>query len=91
MENGVQVDETLYKQMVGCLMYLTATRPDLMYVVSLVSRYMSKPTELHILAVKRIMRYLKGTTELGVFYKKGGNEGLVGYTNSNYAGDLNDR
>ncbi|KAL9429389.1 hypothetical protein AB3S75_031241 [Citrus x aurantiifolia] len=90
-ENGVQVDETLYKQMVGCLMYLTATRPDLMYAVSLVSRYMSKPTELHILAVKRIMRYLKGTTELGVFYKKGGNEGLVGYTDSNYAGDLNDR
>lgn len=69
-ENGVQVDETLYKQMVGCLMYLTATRPDLMYAVSLVSRYMSKPTELHMLAVKKIMRYLKGTIELGVFYKK---------------------
>ena len=68
-ENGVQVDETLYKQMVGCLMYLTATRPDLIYAVSLVSRYMSKPTELHMLAVKRIMRYLKGTIELGVFYK----------------------
>lgn len=46
-ENGVQVDETLYKQMVGCLMYLTATRPDLMYAVSLVSRYMSKPTEFN--------------------------------------------
>jgi hypothetical protein len=90
-ENGACVDETLFKQMVGCLMYLTATRPDLMFAVCLISRYMAKPTKLHLLAAKRILRYLRGTTELGIFYKKGGREGLIGYTDSDYAGDLEDR
>ena len=79
-ENRVCVDETLFKQMVGCLMYLTATRPDLMFAVSLISRYMAKPTQLHLTPAKRILRYLKGTTGLGILYKKGGNcESLVGY------------
>lgn len=89
--NGVCVDETLFKQMVGCLMYLTATRPDLMFAVSLISRYMAKPTELHLMAAKRILRYLKGTIGLGVFDKKGGCEGLVGYADSDYTGDIEDR
>ena len=90
-ENGDCVDETLFKQVVGCLMYLTATRPDLMFAVCMISRYMAKPTKLHLLAAKRILRYLRGTTALGIFYKKGGQEGLVGYTDSDYAGDQNDR
>ena len=91
-ENGVRVDDTLFKQMVGFLMYLTTTRPDLMYAVSLISRYMAKPTELHLSAAKRILRYLKGTTGLDIFYKKGGKcEGLIGYTDSDYAGDIEDR
>lgn len=88
---GSKVDATMYKQMIGSLMYLTATRPDLMYVVCLVSRYMSSPTELHLLVVKRVFRYLKGTTDLWVFYKRGGEEKLVGFTDSDYAGDLDDR
>lgn len=90
-ENGVRIDETLFKQMVGCLMYLTATRPDLIFAVSLISRYMAKPSELHLMVAKRILRYLKGTIELGIFYKKGGCEGLVGYVDSDYAGDIEDR
>ncbi|CAL5326432.1 unnamed protein product [Camellia sinensis] len=90
-ENGIGVDETLFKQMVGCLMYLTAMRPDLMFAVSLISRYMAKPTELHLLAAKRILRYLKGTTGLGVFYKNGWCEDLVGYADSEYTRDLEDR
>ncbi|CAL5371264.1 unnamed protein product [Camellia sinensis] len=90
-ENGIGVDETLFKQMVGCLMYLTAMRPDLMFAVSLISRYMAKPTELHLLAAKRILRYLKGTTGLGVFYKNGWCEDLVGYADSDYTRDLEDR
>jgi hypothetical protein len=72
-EGGVKVDSTLYKQIVGSLMYLTATRPDLMFIVSLISRYMESPTERHLLAAKRILRYIKGTTNFGIFYKKGGN------------------
>lgn len=90
-EAGTKVDETLFKQVVGSLMYLTATRPDLMYGVSLISRFMSCPTESHWLAAKRILRYLKGTTELGIFYKKNGCTNLVAYTDSDFAGDLDDR
>ena len=79
-ENGICVDETLFQQMVGCVMYLTATRLDLMFVVSLISMSMAKPIELHLTAAKRILRYLKGTTGLGILYKNGGNcESLVGY------------
>lgn len=55
-EDGVKVDGSLYKQLVGSMMYLTATRPDVMYAVSLISRYMSQPTELHLSAAKRILR-----------------------------------
>ena len=90
-EGGVQVDSTLYKQIVGSLMYLTATRPDLMFAVSLISRYMEHPTESHVMAAKRILRYIKGTTSFGMFYKKGGVAELFGYTDNDYAGDQNDR
>ncbi|KAG7534720.1 GAG-pre-integrase domain [Arabidopsis thaliana x Arabidopsis arenosa] len=91
-QSGERVDETLFKQLVGSLMYLTVTRPDLMFVVCLISRFMASPRVSHWLAAKRILRYLKGTTELGVFYKRGeSNMKLVGYTDSDYAGDLDDR
>ena len=59
------MDASMYKQLAGSLMYLTATRLDLMYVVCLISRFMSNPTELHLQATKRV---LKGTMNLGVFY-----------------------
>lgn len=68
-EDGRTVDVTLYKQMIGSLMYLTASRPDLMYSVCLTSRYMERPTETHMMAMKRIMRYVKGTISLGILYK----------------------
>jgi len=90
-ENGVKVDVTKYKQIVGCLMYLAATRPDLMYVLSLISRFMNCPTELHMNAIKRVLRYLNGTTDLGILYKRNGTEKLEAYTDSDYAGDLDDR
>ena len=89
-EAGEKVDSTLYKQMVGSLMYLTATRPDLMYAVSLISRFMANPTQLHFAVAKRIMRYLKGTMEYGIWYKKEGEAGLIGYNDSDYAGDIDD-
>ena len=72
-------------------MYLTATRPDLMFVVSLLSRYMERPTDLHLQATKRVLRYLKGTMDYGIFYSKGGNTKLMGFTDSDYAGNLEDR
>jgi hypothetical protein len=88
-EGGVQVNETYFKQIMGSLIYLITTRPDLMFTVSLISRYMGKPTELHLQAVKRALRYLKGTINFGIFYKKGGSESLVGYADSDY--DLEDQ
>ncbi|KAL6178293.1 hypothetical protein ACLB2K_049811 [Fragaria x ananassa] len=88
---GKKVDATQFKQVVGSLMYLTATRPDLMYIVCLISRYMASPTEGHLFAAKRVLRYLKGTLEYGVFYERKGAVELVAYTNSDYASDCDDR
>ena len=78
-------------QMVGSLMYLTSTRPDIMFVVSLLSRYLAHPTELHMQAAKRVLRYIKGTLSYGILYKQSGNKRLLAYTDSDYAGDLKDR
>ncbi|XP_034200664.1 secreted RxLR effector protein 161-like [Prunus dulcis] len=63
----------------------------MMFVVSLISKYMSNPTKPHMEATKRILRYLRGTTDFGVFYKKGGKGELNVYTDSDYAGDQEDR
>lgn len=89
-EAGVKVDATIYKQVVGSLMYLTATRPDMMFVVCLISRFMANPTELHFAIAKRILRYLKGTLGFGIMYKREGESELIGYTDSDYAGDVDD-
>ncbi|GKU95895.1 hypothetical protein SLEP1_g9193 [Rubroshorea leprosula] len=88
---GKSMDSKLYKQIVGSLMYLIATRPDIMHGVSLISRYMKHPNELHLQTAKRILRYLCGTADFGLFYKKGDQTDLVGFTDSDYAGDLDDR
>ncbi|XP_038707298.1 secreted RxLR effector protein 161-like [Tripterygium wilfordii] len=90
-EDGVRIDSTLYKHMVGSLMYLTVTCPDMMFIVSLISRYMERSTTIHLQAAERVLKYLKGTISLGLFYKKGGDEELVGYTDSDYVGDQDDR
>ena len=88
-DGGKKVNSTLYKQIVGSLMYLIATRPDIMHAVSVISRYMECPTEIHLLAAKRILRYLQGTKEFGLFFKKGEKSDLFGFTDSDYAGDSN--
>jgi len=89
--DGVRVNATEYKPIVGCLMYLTVTRPDLMFVVCLASRFMADPTELHMQIVKRVLRYVKGTLEFGILYKRRGDAKLLAYTDSDYAGDVEDR
>ncbi|XP_047331351.1 secreted RxLR effector protein 161-like [Impatiens glandulifera] len=90
-EEEKKIDTTTYKQIVGSLMYLTATRPDIMFVVSLLTRFMDCPTESHLAAAKRVLRYLKGTMDFGIFYKSKGQQNLIAYTDSDYAGDLSDR
>jgi len=90
-KDGAKVDGTYYKQVVGSLMYLTTTCPDIMFVVSLISRYMGNPSQLHLQAKRKVLRYLKGTADFELFYKKEGDEELTTYTDSDYAGDLDDR
>ncbi|KAK1433672.1 hypothetical protein QVD17_10587 [Tagetes erecta] len=88
---GLIDDPILFKQMVGCLMYITNTRPDIQYVVSLLSRFMSNPNETHVAAAKRVLRYLQGTLDYGIWYKNGG-EGLLDiFTDSDFAGDSESR
>lgn len=87
-EHRKAVDATIYKQMVGSLMDLTATRPDLMFTVCLISRYMEKLTEMHLQAAKRILIYLRGTMELRIMYKKGEGGELIHFPDIDYARDV---
>ena len=70
---GDFVDSTLFKSLFGSLRYLTITRPDITYGVGLVSRYIETPKETHWLPTKRILRYIKGSLNLGLFYAYGEN------------------
>lgn len=67
---GKSVDATIYKQIIESVMCLTATWSDIIHAVCLVSWYMDRPKEVHLLVVKRILRYVKGTSDYGLFYKK---------------------
>lgn len=86
-EDEVRVDNTLYKLMVRSLMYLTTTRLDIMIIVSLISKYVERSTEMHLQAAKRVLRYMKGTISFGAFCKKRGIQELMGYTDNDYVGD----
>ena len=77
--------------MIGSLLYLNASRPDIVFSVGLCALFQTNPKESHIQAVKRILRYLKGTSDLGLWYPKGSNFDLVGYADADYAGYLGDR
>ncbi|GKD53303.1 retrovirus-related pol polyprotein from transposon TNT 1-94, partial [Tanacetum coccineum] len=83
---GKPVDATLYHGMIGSLMYLTSSRPDLNYVVCLCARYQAKPTEKHLQAVKRIFRYLNGTINMGLWYSKDTDMSLTAYADADHAG-----
>ncbi|KAJ1685762.1 hypothetical protein LUZ63_017152 [Rhynchospora breviuscula] len=90
-EKGKPMDITLYRGIIGSLLYLTASRPDIMYAVCLCARYQANPKESHHKAVKRILRYVKGTQNLGLWYGKQTELDLVGYTDADFAGDRMDR
>ena len=91
-ERGSKVNPTLYRSLISSLRYLTHTRPDILFAVGILSRHMENPTQEHYTGVKRVLRYLKGTENYGLFYKKGDLRGeLIGYSDSNFAGDSNDR
>ena len=79
------VNRTLYKSVVGSLMYLTTTRPDIMYAVILVSRFMETPKETHWQETKEILKYVNGKTEYGILYSATNDFRLVGCTDSDWA------
>ncbi|KAH9722896.1 Integrase catalytic domain-containing protein [Citrus sinensis] len=93
-EEKLEMEDVPYANAVGCLMYaMVLTRPDISHAVSVVSRYMATPGNEHWKAVKWIMRYLSGTLSCGLVYgkNKGSCEGLLGFVDSDYAGDLDRR
>ncbi|GKD88126.1 putative ribonuclease H-like domain-containing protein, partial [Tanacetum coccineum] len=85
------VDVHLYRSMIGSLMYLTTSRPDIMFAVCACARFQVTPKTSHLLAVKRIFRYLKGKPTLGLRYFRDSPFQLIAYTNSDYAGATQDR
>jgi hypothetical protein len=89
-DEGPTVDSTLYKSLVGSLLYLTTTRPDIMYAANLVSRFMESPKDSHWKMAKRIPRYVAGTLNFGLWYTKSNSNQLSRYTDSDFAGSLDD-
>ncbi|GJR90979.1 putative ribonuclease H-like domain-containing protein [Tanacetum coccineum] len=90
-EEASNVDVHLYRSMIGSLMYLTASRPDIMFVVCACSRFQVNPKTSHLSVVKRIFRYLKGKPKLGLWYPRVSSFDLEAYSDSNYAGANLDR
>nr|CAD1834953.1 unnamed protein product [Ananas comosus var. bracteatus] len=90
-EKGKDVDIKLYQDMIGSLLYLTASRPDIMFSVCLCARFQAQSKESHLVAVKRILRYVKGTLNLGLWYPKGTSFNLIGFSDADFAGCKIDR
>lgn len=91
MVDGEVIDASQYRSIIGSLRYLVNTRPDIAYYVGIVSRFMEAPGKQHWAAVKQILRYVQGTKSYGCVYKSGGKEEIVGYSDSDLAGDVVDR
>nr|GEV79671.1 retrovirus-related Pol polyprotein from transposon TNT 1-94 [Tanacetum cinerariifolium] len=85
-QNGTPVDATKYRSMIGALMYLTSSRPDIVYDTCLCARYQAKPTEKHLKEFKRIFCYLRGTVNKGLWYTKDSGFELNGFSDADYAG-----
>jgi hypothetical protein len=84
--SGNMIYQKQYQSMIGSLLYVTASRPDVMFSVCKCARYQASPREIHLKATKRILRYLKGTHDVGLWYPKGSNFELIGYSDSDYGG-----
>ena len=78
-EKGKSMDESRYRGMIESLLYLIASRPDIMLSIFLLARYQSNPKESHLTTVKRIIEYLEGTTNVGLWYPKGTSLNLTGF------------
>ena len=89
--SGNMVDQKLYRSMIGSILYVTASRPDVMFSVCMCARFQASPRESHLKATKRVLRYLKHTQNVGLWYSKGANIELVGYSDSDFVGCMVER
>jgi predicted aconitase with swiveling domain len=90
-EGGKSVDQTLYRSMIGSLLYLTTSRPNIMFSVYMCARFQASTKEAHLVVIKRILRYLKRTPSIGLWYPKGASFQLIEYSNLDYTGCKIDR
>ena len=88
---GKSIDPSLYRSMIGSLLYLTTSRPDISYSVGVCARYQANPKESHMTTLKRIIKYVKITAEFGVWYNKDTSDVLAGYFDADWAGNSDDR
>ena len=85
------MDTTLYRSMIGSLLYLTASKPNIAFSVGVCSRFQAAPKESHLTAVKQIIPYINGMSDYGIWYSRDSNECLAGYSNADWAGCIDDR
>ena len=90
-EKGKDVNQKLYRRMIGSFLYLTASRPDIMFCVCLCARFQACIKEFHLIALKRIFRYLFNTQNLSLWYPKKSSLELIGFSDADYAGSKTDR
>jgi len=90
-DKGGDINTTLYKKLIGSLMYLTTTRPNIMYVVSLLSMFMESLKDTHWKVGKCILRYIEGLVNEGICYTSFENDCLIGYTNNDFARSIDDQ
>lgn len=90
-DDSPPVDATHYRSIIGAIPYLTATRLDIMHAVGMVARFQSAPKQTHLAAVKRILRYLQGTPDFGLWYPKSSTLNVTGYTDVDWVGSIDDQ
>ncbi|CAL9021631.1 unnamed protein product [Prunus brigantina] len=88
---GEQIDQKLYRSMIGSLLYLTASRPDISFSVGVCARFQACPKQSHLAAVKRIIRYISGTLHFGIHYSFDSNVEIAGFSDADWAGNIDDR
>jgi len=90
-ESGIYVDQSMYRSMIGSLLYLIASKPDITFDVGVCARYQVEPKMSHLTQVKRILRYINSTSDYGILYSSSENSKLIGYCDADWAGSADDR
>ena len=90
-DESTKVNQTMYRSMIGKLQYVVHRRPDIALAIGIVAIFSANPKENHLMEVKRIMRYLKGIDDFGLYYKRSEKFGLNAYTDGDWGGNIDER